>query len=103
MEQNEPPSAESAGKDEQSERFPDERCLDIGSFALSRRLLTEVTEALARFIEALPEAIDCDREWEEGGIPEGIVRDLRRNKKIEVIGRHLREGTLLKGSDFDIL
>ena len=103
MNKHDKPSAESAGNDKQSERPLEEGYLDIGSIALSHRLLTEVTEALARFIEALPEAIDCDREWEEGGIPEGIVRDLRRNKKIEVIGRHLREGTHVNGFDFDIL
>ena len=59
MNKHDKPSAESAGNDDRSAGN-----LDIGTRALSQQLLTEVIELVSRYIEALPDAIDCDRECE---------------------------------------
>ena len=85
METNNTPSAKGAGNDDRPESN-----LDIGARALSQRLLTEVTELVSRYIEALPDAIDIDWETENAyflGTPEFQER-MRQSR------RHLREGTV---------
>ena len=85
MTQNNPPSAESAGNDEN----PEDEFEFIGTRGLSDRLLEDVTELITKYVKALPNAVDCDREVESQFF-QGKWHQYRQ---------HLREGTLPEGFD----
>ena len=60
MNKHDKPSAESAG----NEGNPEVEFEFIGTRGLSKRLLEDVTEIIKKYVKALPNAVDCDREVE---------------------------------------